>query len=64
MQQVMQHNCDLPRCPVLQEGVQQITEVWRACDDVGITDRALIWNTELVETLELDNLVAQAAVTV
>jgi succinate dehydrogenase / fumarate reductase flavoprotein subunit len=65
MQQVMQHNCDVYRAaPVLQEGVQRITEVWRACDDVGLTDRSLMWNTELVETLELDNLVAQAAVTV
>jgi succinate dehydrogenase / fumarate reductase flavoprotein subunit len=65
MQQVMQHNCDVYRAAsVLQEGVQRIAEVWRACADVGMTDRSLMWNTELVETLELDNLVAQAAVTV
>jgi len=65
MQQVMQHNCDVYRAaPVLQEGVQQIADVWRACDDVGITDRSLIWNAELVETLEFANLVAQAAVTI
>jgi succinate dehydrogenase / fumarate reductase flavoprotein subunit len=31
--------------------------------DIGIQDRSLIWNTDLVETLELDNLIAQAVVT-
>jgi succinate dehydrogenase / fumarate reductase flavoprotein subunit len=32
--------------------------------DVGVSDRSLIWNSDLVETLELDNLIAQAVVTV
>ena len=32
--------------------------------DVGVTDRSLIWNTDLVETLELDNLIGQAVVTI
>jgi succinate dehydrogenase / fumarate reductase flavoprotein subunit len=32
-------------------------------NDVGVTDRSLIWNTDLIETLELDNLMAQAVVT-
>ena len=65
MQQVMQQKCEVYRsASVLQEGVQRITEVWRACEGVGSTDRSQMWNTELVETLELDNLVAQAAVTV
>jgi succinate dehydrogenase / fumarate reductase, flavoprotein subunit len=32
-------------------------------DDVKVTDRSLIWNTDLIETLELDNLVGQAVVT-
>ena len=31
--------------------------------DIGIKDRSLIWNTDLVETLELDNLIGQAVVT-
>ena len=65
MQQVMQQKCEVYRtASVLKEGVKRIAEVWRACDDVGMTDRSLMWNTELVETLEFDNLVAQAAVTV
>ena len=33
-------------------------------DDIDVTDRSLIWNTDLIETLEFDNLIAQAAVTV
>ena len=32
--------------------------------DIRVTDRSLIWNTDLIETLEFDNLIAQAAVTV
>ena len=34
-----------------------------ACADVNVTDRSLIWNSDLIETLELDNLIAQAVVT-
>ena len=33
-------------------------------NDIGISDRSLIWNTDLVETLELDNLISQATVTI
>ena len=32
--------------------------------DIAVTDRSMVWNTDLVETLELDNLVGQALVTV
>ena len=32
--------------------------------DIAVTDRSLIWNTDLIETLELDNLIAQASVTI
>ena len=41
-----------------------IAEIWKGTDDIRVTDRSLIWNTDLVETLEFDNLIAQAAVTV
>ena len=65
MQKVMQANCAVFRDgPVLEEGVRKITEIWRATQDIGVTDRSLIWNSDLVETLEYDNLIAQAAVTV
>jgi succinate dehydrogenase / fumarate reductase flavoprotein subunit len=45
------------------EGSTLIHEVWAARDHVAITDRSLIWNSDLIETLELDNLLVQAVVT-
>jgi succinate dehydrogenase flavoprotein subunit len=47
----------------LQEGIQQISEVAASFADVKVGDKSLIWNTDLVETLELDNLLGQAQVT-
>jgi succinate dehydrogenase / fumarate reductase flavoprotein subunit len=65
MQKVMQANCAVFRDgPVLAEGVEKITEIWKECADLKVTDRSLIWNSDLIETLEFDNLIAQAAVTV
>jgi succinate dehydrogenase / fumarate reductase, flavoprotein subunit len=64
MQKTMQTNCAVFRDgPVLKEGVQKIDEVWTVSDDIGISDRSLVWNSDLVEALEYDNLIAQAAVT-
>ncbi|MDE0373805.1 MAG: succinate dehydrogenase/fumarate reductase flavoprotein subunit, partial [Rhodospirillales bacterium] len=45
-------------------GVDKIAEAWRQLADVRVSDRSLIWNTDLVETLELENLLQQAAVTI
>jgi len=65
MQKTMQSNCAVFRDgPVLKEGVEKIAAVWRDAEDISVTDRSLIWNSDLVETLEFDNLIAQAAVTV
>jgi len=65
MQKSMQAHCAVFRDgPVLTEGVRQIREIWKASDDIAVTDRSLIWNSDLIETLEYDNLIAQAAVTV
>jgi succinate dehydrogenase / fumarate reductase flavoprotein subunit len=65
MQKTMQDNCAVFRNgPVLAEGVQKITKIWKATDDIRVGDRSLIWNSDLVETLEYDNLIMQAAVTV
>jgi succinate dehydrogenase / fumarate reductase flavoprotein subunit len=65
MQKIMQSNCAVFRDgPVLEEGAEQIVEVWKETDDVRVSDRSLIWNTDLIETLEYDNLIVQAAVTV
>ena len=49
---------------VLKEGVEAIKNVYSGMPDIGVTDRTMVWNTDLMETLELDNLLAQAAVTV
>jgi len=65
MQKVMQNNCAVFReGDVLKEGVDLIAKVWDRWGDVGVSDRSLVWNTDLVETLELDNLLRQAVVTV
>jgi succinate dehydrogenase / fumarate reductase flavoprotein subunit len=64
MQRTMQNNCAVFRTgEVLSEGRTLINEVWRAGADVRVTDRSLIWNTDLLETLEFDNLIGQAVVT-
>ena len=64
MQRIMQTNCAVFRTgEVLEEGQKKINEAWRAGEDVKVTDRSLIWNSDLIETLEYDNLIAQAVVT-
>jgi succinate dehydrogenase / fumarate reductase flavoprotein subunit len=47
----------------LDAGVKAMSEINYSFKEVGINDKSLIWNTDLVETLELDNLLAQATVT-
>jgi succinate dehydrogenase / fumarate reductase flavoprotein subunit len=64
MQRVMQADCAVFRAEAtLEEGKSRIDSVYREMADVKVSDRSLIWNTDLIETLELDNLVAQAVVT-
>jgi succinate dehydrogenase / fumarate reductase flavoprotein subunit len=64
MQKVMQNNCAVFRTSeVLEEGHKLIHEVFGGASDLHVTDRSLVWNSDLVETLELDNLLAQAVVT-
>jgi succinate dehydrogenase / fumarate reductase flavoprotein subunit len=64
MQRTMQSHCAVYRTgEVLSEGVTMINEVWRESADIKVTDRSLIWNSDLVETLEFDNLIVQAVVT-
>ena len=64
MQRVMQTNCAVFRSgEILDEGENLIADVVASMDDIGITDRSLIWNSDLVETLELENLLQQAVVT-
>ena len=64
MQRTMQKNCAVFRDnALLSEGVEKIGATYSRLADVDVQDRSLIWNTDLVETLELDNLLAQAVVT-
>jgi succinate dehydrogenase / fumarate reductase flavoprotein subunit len=63
MQRIMQDHCAVFRSgDVLQEGVQAIDAVAAEMTDIHVSDRSLIFNTDLVETLELDNLMGQAVV--
>ncbi len=64
MQRTMQSDCAVFRTTEsLREGMEKIDKVQARMVDVGVTDRSLIWNTDLVETLELDNMLPQAVVT-
>jgi succinate dehydrogenase / fumarate reductase, flavoprotein subunit len=65
MQQTMQKHAAVFRdTALLSEGVQVIQKVNARLQDVKVTDRSMIWNTDLIETLELDNLLCQAVATV
>jgi succinate dehydrogenase / fumarate reductase flavoprotein subunit len=65
MQKIMQSNCAVFRDrPLLEEGVRKIAEVWKGGEDLHVSDRSLVWNSDLIETLEYENLIVQAAVTV
>jgi succinate dehydrogenase / fumarate reductase flavoprotein subunit len=64
MQRTMQADAAVFRTErTLQEGVTKIDKVYHRMTDISVTDRSLIWNSDLIETLELDNLIANAVVT-
>jgi succinate dehydrogenase / fumarate reductase flavoprotein subunit len=64
MQRIMQNNAAVFRTgDVLREGQGLIDEVYKSMANLKITDRSLIWNSDLIEGLELDNLIRQAVVT-
>jgi len=64
MQRTMQNNCAVYRTgEVLDEGVKLIDQVHAMMPEIAVTDRGLVWNSDLVETLELENLIGQAVVT-
>ncbi len=65
MQRIMQNNCAVFRTgDVLEEGKTLINKTWHGLDDIKISDRSLVWNTDLIEALEWDNLIVQSVVTV
>jgi succinate dehydrogenase / fumarate reductase flavoprotein subunit len=65
MQRVMQTHAAVFRTgESLDEGVTKLEKVVASFADVSVSDRSLIWNTDLIETLELDNLLSQAVATI
>ena len=65
MQRVMQNHCAVFRSgDVLREGAGKLDALWRGRDDIKLSDRSMIWNSDLVESLEFENLLAQSVVAV
>lgn len=65
MQKTMQEDAAVFRTSdSLKSGVQRMEKIWSELPDVKVTDRSMIWNSDLVETLELENLMANALTTV
>jgi len=65
MQRVMQNHAAVFRTSEsLIEGVQKMQEVFKSFEEVNVSDRGMVWNTDLIETLELDNLRSQAVATI
>lgn len=64
MQRTMQKNCAVFRdAKILKEGMEEIRKPWKGMDDISVSDKSLIFNTDLIETLEFDNLIRQSLVT-
>ena len=64
MQKTMQSKCAVFRTEkTLKEGVDEIRKPFDGMDSISVKDKSLIFNTDLVETLEFDNLIRQAIVT-
>jgi succinate dehydrogenase / fumarate reductase flavoprotein subunit len=65
MQKIMQSDAAVFRtAQSLQEGIGKLSATYRSFGQVGVTDRGLIWNTDLIETMELENLLMQAMATI
>ena len=65
MQRVMQEHAAVFRTgETLQEGIEKLKPVFDSFQDVSVADRSLVWNTDLIETMELENLLLQAVATI
>ena len=65
MQKTMQSKCAVFRTEkTLKEGVDEIRKPFEGMDSISVKDKSLVFNTDLVETLEFDNLIRQAIVTI
>jgi len=65
MQKTMQSKCAVFRTEkTLKEGMDQIRKPFEGMENISVTDKSLLFNTDLVETLEFDNLIRQAMTTI
>jgi succinate dehydrogenase / fumarate reductase flavoprotein subunit len=65
MQKTMQNDAAVFRTgATLKEGCDKLASTFASFKDVGIADRSLVWNTDLIETMELENLLLQATATI
>ena len=65
MQRAMQSHCAVFRTEdSLNEGIKKMKDVWSGRDDIKVSDQSMIWNSDLVETLEFENLIEQAMLTI
>ncbi len=63
MQHTMQADCPVYRSgPAMEDGAKKLADIWARRDDLKVTDKSLVWNSDLVETLEFHNLIEQAMV--
>merc|ERR1712115_402129 len=61
MQKTMQNHAAVFRDgPVMREGIQKMNALWKDMDNLKLTDKGMIWNSDLVETLELQNCMINA----
>ncbi len=64
LQKTMQEHCAVFRTEEsMAEGMEKVAGVFNSMADINVADQTMIWNTDLMETLELDNLIGQAVVT-
>jgi len=65
MQRTMQKHCAVFRdAKILKEGMNEIKKPLQGMEDISVSDKSLIFNTDLIETLEFDNLIRQSLVTI
>ncbi len=65
MQKAMQEDAGVFRTDeTLKSGQKRIDAIYKGMGDISVSDRSMIWNSDLVETLEFENLIQQAIVTI